>query len=142
MKTPIVGPYSVNSRLAAHDNAITELAHEANALRLQLEQCQKSLNAVQIIERSPIPGPPGERGASTQGPRGLPGRDGAPGKDGVCVCQTTLNSVQPLRGELANMRAEFAALKATVKSLIDMNTHASEYIAWLQERAAARTKKV
>lgn len=28
MKTPIVGPYSVNSRLAAHDNAITELAHE------------------------------------------------------------------------------------------------------------------
>lgn len=28
MKTPIVGPYSVNDRLAAHNNAITELASE------------------------------------------------------------------------------------------------------------------
>ena len=79
-KTPIVGPYSVNDRLAAHNNAITELAHENNALRLQLEQCQKSLNEVQIIERSPIPGPPGERGASTQGPRGFQGETEHRGK--------------------------------------------------------------
>ncbi len=91
---------------------------------------------------STVPGPPGPPGVSTQGPRGLPGRDGAPGKDGVCVCQTTLDAVQPLRGEIANMRAEFAALKATVKSLLDMNTRASEYIEFLKERVAARTKNV
>jgi len=129
--------YAVNERLAALENFATETAKENKLLRLALEQAQKAIEKIQIVARSPIPGPPGPTGASVQGPQGLPGRDGAPGKDGVCVCQSTLDAVIPLRGEIANMRAEFAALKRLVQSLIDMNTHASEY-----ERTAARLKKV
>lgn len=44
--------YTVNGRLAALEAFATEQAQENKRLRTQLEQCQKSLDSVQIIERA------------------------------------------------------------------------------------------
>ena len=73
--------YTVHARLAALENFATETTKANEALRVQLEQAQKALAAVQIIARSPIQGPQGIAGAvGSVGPRGA---DGRPGKDGL-----------------------------------------------------------
>jgi hypothetical protein len=42
------------------------------------------------------------------------------------------------RGLHASLRADIDELKLTMKAIIDMNTKASDYIAWLRERASKR----
>jgi uncharacterized coiled-coil protein SlyX len=53
----------------------------------------------------------------------------------------TARSVEETRFDVTALRAECARLAATVQALTDYNKHAGEYIEWLRERAAQRSKK-
>jgi len=114
------------------------------------------------IDKLPTPEPPAAPVKGERGPAGTPGRDGNNGRDGVglpgatgpqgrpgkdCQCRTELaeQKLASVEQKLADARGEFekqiAELKFVVNALLDQNKKGAEYIAWLRERAAARSNK-
>ncbi len=76
------------------------------------------------------------RQTGPQGPPGRDGRDAEPHK-----CDDALVEVHRLRNELTLVRAEIESLRTTLKQVLDHNTRAGEYVAWLQARIAERKKQ-
>jgi hypothetical protein len=95
-----------------------------------------------------IVGPKGEQGPPGKDAVGIPGstgQQGRPGRD--CTCASTA-AIEDARLELniatteiVGYRAELAELRFIVKSLLDSNKKGAEYVAFLQQRIAARVKQ-
>jgi hypothetical protein len=85
-------------------------------------------------------GSKGERGATGltggKGDRGDTGRDGPRGPKGDSIVGP--QGERGPAGDTTALAAKVAELTATVQGLLDMNTHAASYIAWLRERALKR----
>ncbi len=126
-------------------NALTE-AKRAYALAESKQQVgpagERGLKGDAGRDAVSIPGRDGKDGVGYSGAVGPQGRAG---KDCVCASASAItDAVQKLNAataEIVGYRQEVADLKFTVKALKDMNSKASDYIAFLQQRVADRMKQ-